>query len=271
MAGQAGEASRQRLARHGLRALTDHDGLALLDAAIRPATAVKPAACASAATAGPVPGPPLQVPVRLALAALRQHAGQLPPLLSRLVRVTGQGPGRPGAGGAAAASPAASLAALPPAERSAALRGLVRTQVAAVLGLAGPDAVEPGRTFRAIGFTSLAAIELRNQLGYRTGLTLAASLAYDYPTPDALADYLAAKLSGGPAADRAALAELANLEALLGTVATDSAARSRIITRLEGITADLRAGIGQSAADHRDLADATDDEIFSLIDKELGV
>jgi mycoketide-CoA synthase len=54
-------------------------------------------------------------------------------------------------------------------------------------------------------------------------------------------------------------------------VAADSGGRSRIITRLEGIVADLRSGAQANAAGYRELNEASDDEIFDLIDKELGV
>jgi short-subunit dehydrogenase/acyl carrier protein len=253
MAGQVDDADRERMARHGLRPLTDTDGLALLTAAAQ----------------APVP---LQVPVRLALAALRQHADRLPPLLSRLARPARRVQGTAGSGGGTAAVAFADrLAALSPAERDNALRALVLAQVAAVLGMNGPGAIESDRTFRSLGFTSLAALELRNQLSYATGLTLPASLAFDYPTPEALAGYLRATVADDDAGDRAALRELERLAALLAGVTAGSGGRSRIITRLEGIVADFRSGSQENAAAYRELDEASDDEIFGLIDKELGV
>ena len=67
---------------------------------------------------------------------------------------------------------------------------VVRTAVASVLGYAGPHAVGVDKEFRDLGFDSLTAVELRNQLSAATGQTLPASLVYDYPTPRRLADHL---------------------------------------------------------------------------------
>jgi acyl transferase domain-containing protein len=257
MAGQVDNAGRQRMARQGLRTLTDHDGLTLLTRVIDDPGTQAPVA--------------LRVPVRLGLAALRRHAEYLPPLLSRLVNSARRGHGAASGRPTNTAGFADRLGALSPAERDNTLRALVRSQVAAVLGMNGPDAIEPDRTFRGLGFTSLAALELRNQLSHATGLILPAGLAFDYPTPEALAGYLRAKIADDDAGDRAALRELERLETLLAGVAADSGGRSRIITRLEGIVADLRSGAQANAADYRELNGASDDEIFDLIDKELGV
>ena len=62
-------------------------------------------------------------------------------------------------------------------------------------GLRGRAEIDPDRAFQELGFTSLAAVELRTRLSAATGLRLAATVAFDYPTPAALGEYLRARLA----------------------------------------------------------------------------
>ena len=180
MAGRLTEADRRRLAGQGIRPLSDAEGLALLDA-------------------GAAAGRPALVPVRLDPAALRGRGGgeHLPPLLSGLAsHAAPRRAGRQAAAARAAGSLAARLAALPPAEQKTALRQVICTQAAAVLGMAALDEADAVRSFRELGFDSLTAVELRNRLATATGLRLPATLVFDYPTPDALAGHVLAGLVG---------------------------------------------------------------------------
>ncbi|WP_342776383.1 type I polyketide synthase [Streptomyces armeniacus] len=118
---------------------------------------------------------------------------------------------------AAQAAPDASgvvrrMAGRPEAERKRALLTAVRTQVAVVLGYDGPQDVDAARSFTDIGFTSLTAVELRNQLSAELGVTLPATMVFDHPTPAELAAHLDGELFGTGAAD--ALARTATGAAL---------------------------------------------------------
>ncbi|HTI26319.1 MAG TPA: beta-ketoacyl synthase N-terminal-like domain-containing protein, partial [Kutzneria sp.] len=129
------------------------------------------------------------VPFRLELSTLRAQAAVQPPILHGLVRA----PSRKSAG---SSSLERRLAGLDAGERERLLVALVRKHVAEVLGHATVDAVDPDRAFNELGFDSLSAVELRNQLGAETGLRLPATLVFDYPTTRAVAGYLVTSFAG---------------------------------------------------------------------------
>jgi acyl transferase domain-containing protein/acyl carrier protein len=57
-------------------------------------------------------------------------------------------------------------------------------------------AVDPDRPFKDLGFDSAAAVELRNVLNQIAGLALPTTLAFDYPTPRAVAEKMRLELEG---------------------------------------------------------------------------
>ena len=75
-----------------------------------------------------------------------------------------------------------------------------------MLGHASPDAIEPERAFQELGFDSLAAIDLRNLLNADTGLRLPATLVFDHPTAQAVADHIDGLISDTAAAAPAVVA-----------------------------------------------------------------
>nr|UHY14125.1 PKS I [Verrucosispora sp.] len=181
MTGHLDDADLARMARGGIAALTAEEGLALFDAAFEADTAQL-------------------VPLRLDLRALRARPYEdLPAVLRGLVRT----PARRVAavdGPADRDSLTARLAALSAPERRNHLRDLVRAHAATVLGHTADTAIDPGRAFKDLGFDSLTGVELRNRLGAATGVRLTATLVFDYPTPEALAEHLDATLFGTAAA-----------------------------------------------------------------------
>jgi acyl transferase domain-containing protein/acyl carrier protein len=112
------------------------------------------------------------------------------------------------AGGSSAVEPPAGsalwhlLAAAPPAERRARLQGHVRALVAEVLGIDrdAAERIQPHDGFFRIGMTSLTATELNRRLADSLGRRLPSTVTLDYPTVDALTDYLAANVWAPPPA-----------------------------------------------------------------------
>ncbi|WP_255353335.1 type I polyketide synthase [Nocardia sp. NRRL S-836] len=166
-------ADHARMARDGLRPVTAGLGMAMLDASLDTAE-------------------PVLAAVPVDLAALRARP-DVPALLRGLVRgarrtAAGRGPG----GGALAER----LGRLAEAEQRDLLLRLVTEHIGAVLGHADHTAIRADQAFGQLGFDSLTAVELRNRIGGVTGLRLRATIAFDYPTPAALADHLRAVLLG---------------------------------------------------------------------------
>ncbi|WP_435056392.1 type I polyketide synthase [Streptomyces venezuelae] len=171
------ETQLRRMEQAGMGALTAADGMALLDAAL-------------------ASGRPALVPARLDPAALRDAAapGPVAPVFRELLGPAGR---RTAGTRTDGGTPLAErLAVLTRAEQDRALLDLVQAQVAAVLGHASAEQVEPAKAFKDLGFDSLTAVDLRNRLGAATGLRLATTLVFDHPTPTALARHLHGELLG---------------------------------------------------------------------------
>uniref|UniRef100_UPI001ABFF5EF type I polyketide synthase n=1 Tax=Amycolatopsis kentuckyensis TaxID=218823 RepID=UPI001ABFF5EF len=239
-----------RLGRSGVRALPTDRALRLFDLALGT-------------------DEPLLMPVALDLAAWRARA-EVPALLRGLIRTSGRRTVRDGL--PTGPGLAERLAGLPEAEQLRVVDDVVRAQVAAVLGYASGHAVEAGRGFLDLGFDSLTALELRNRLNAVTGLRLPATLIFDYPNPDALTKHLCAELpADGAKAVLPVHAELDRLGAVLAATEPGAGDRDLITERLRGLLARWTATDDRRAESGTELADATAEEIFDLLDDELGM
>ena len=248
------EADMARSARLGIGGVSNVEGLELLDTA----QAVDRS---------------LLVPMRLDTTTLRVQArkGVISPLLRKLIRV----PSREAKYGSEGL--ARRLADAQPHERQDMLLGVVRGEVASILGHPTASAVNPKSSFKQLGFDSLGAVELRNRLTMVTGLRLSATLIFDYPTPTAVASHILVQLfEKEPGVDpeeaqiRATLAsvpldrlrQLGLLEALLNLAGSEAASLE------SGSSAD---GKPIEAMDAQELIEKAMKRTDSLVGSEAGL
>ncbi|HEX6687767.1 MAG TPA: type I polyketide synthase, partial [Solirubrobacterales bacterium] len=175
---QLTETDLARMRRSGIEALSDKCGLDLFDRALG---------------ADRAEAHVLAAPLDMAALAALASAGALRPILSDL-------PG--GSKRRDEGSLAAKLATLPAGQAERHVLDLIRTEVAAVLGHDGVEAIDPDRAFKQAGFDSLAAVELRNRLSAVAGLALATTTVFDHPTPRRLAEHLLAEATASGAGAR---------------------------------------------------------------------
>ncbi len=156
---------------------------------------------------------------------------------------------------------------------------MIAAQAALVLGMSGVDGIDAERSFRDVGFDSLTAVELRNRLNNVTGQRLSATAVFDYPTPTALADFLAQEMFGSVDKETTALSAYSGLdkfEASLTEIMGDDTARARVTARLKDILSVLSDAGGSGEADSADsvadrIQSASDDDMFDFIDNQLGI
>ncbi|WP_262391864.1 type I polyketide synthase [Nocardiopsis sp. CNR-923] len=147
----------------------------------------------------------LAVPLDVAAMSARSMKGaDVPTMLRGLVRR----PRRRAAGPTDDSGLRRRLGGADAAQRHRLVLDVVRGAAAEVLGHSAPEDVAADRDFLEVGFDSLTAVELRNQLSSLTGLRLPAGLVFKHTTPDAVAGFLLDRLVGGDgAATRASAAE----------------------------------------------------------------
>ncbi|MCC3779557.1 phosphopantetheine-binding protein, partial [Streptomyces sp. UNOB3_S3] len=187
--------------------------------------------------------------------------------------------------GAHEAGLAERLAGLSAPKQEALLLRLVAGHVATVLGHGSAEAVDGERGFLDLGMSSLTAVELRNRLNAETGLRLPTTAIFDHPTPLGLVRHLREQLDLAPGAGATGetapvFAELGLLEAAMAASELDGEARTRLLQRLKSLQWKLDAADDGTTAEDTTAADPaasdleaaeTDDEMFDLIDKELGL
>jgi acyl transferase domain-containing protein/aryl carrier-like protein len=78
----------------------------------------------------------------------------------------------------------------PPAERVEMLVRHIQNEAARVLGLDAPEKLDPHVPLQDLGFDSLMAVELANQMAATTGMSLSVTLLVDHPTLHAVAGYI---------------------------------------------------------------------------------
>ncbi|MDY7090289.1 MAG: SDR family NAD(P)-dependent oxidoreductase [Actinomycetota bacterium] len=238
MSGGLTEAEKDRLRRAGTIPLTPGRGLALLDAA-----------------EGSVVAAPLNLDVL-------RRGGPVPALLRDLAGPIVAAP----AGGPPPL--AAAWAATAPADRERMLVDYVTRTVASVLGHAGTDRIDARRGFLDLGMTSLNGVELRNAVASDTGLTLPVTLVFDHGNPGDLARHLG-ELLAEATEETGVLAEMSRLEAALAGPGPDAETAARLVKRLSAVLWTLEDGPARPDGGDQ-LAEASDDEMFALIDEELG-
>jgi acyl transferase domain-containing protein len=169
MAAKLGEVHRHRLRRQGFTAIDPAQGMEALRQAIAGGTAQ-------------VAVLPIVWPV-----FLRPGSGAPPPpaLLAGMAAAD-----LPAARAEAAGGLRSKLATAPPSLRLEAARLYVAEQAARVLALSSPESLRGRQPLQEQGLDSLMAVELRNALAEGAGQSLPATLIFDHPSVEALAEHL---------------------------------------------------------------------------------
>lgn len=242
------ELARMRLA--GLSPLSTDHALQLFDAAL-------------------LADRPVAVAAQLDTTVLTTDA-ELPPLWRELVTrptrrvVDSAGPS------AVATGVLERLHTLSPEQRRRELTDLICANAATVLGHSSTVDIDDQKAFQELGFDSLTAVELRNRLKTMTGLTLSPTLIFDYPTPSALAEYLADQLGATappPAAQPDVLARFdeisRDLDTLIQRPDWSAEEKAAVAARLQALIADLTAAPNAAAPT------AAKSELLALLDDDF--
>ncbi|MFE7798660.1 SDR family NAD(P)-dependent oxidoreductase [Nocardia sp. NPDC057440] len=253
MTGHLTDADAARTMRAGFTALSDEQALAAWDSVLETG-----------------PGHAVITGVDTTAIRAKADAGLLPPLLRELVPPAAT---RPAATSMVVSGLRQRLAGLDADRQRKVVLDTVREHVTAVLGRDAVSVLDADlSTFQDLGFDSLGAVELRNRVKADTGLALAATVVFDYPTPAALAEYLREQLSDrtGEKPARSIDAVFEDLESALATGNRGEEEKAEIVARLQSIATSWAARIDIGGV-HRDddVANADEAELFAILDSEL--
>jgi len=165
MASRLGPSTLSYLDQYGLEPLSPDEGLELFQQAVASGRQLTLAAV---------------LDLRRLRAYLEEHGGSIPPLLSSLLIQDSTG------NQASSSSNRQHLRKVlndaKPGEHTDIVLNMARQVAAKALGFRNPLGVEVDRSLKDIGIDSLSAVEIRNHLATRTGLTLSVNIVFLYPT-----------------------------------------------------------------------------------------
>ncbi|MGW4775008.1 type I polyketide synthase [Nocardia sp. NPDC004278] len=145
----------------------------------------------------------------------------------------------------------------------------IRGTVSTVLGHPIEE-IDERRPFTEMGMDSLAAIEVRSRLNKRLGLALPTTVAFDYPCARELLEHIQRSLGiSTPAHGGDVVTEIEKLWPLISSLDTDNGMRVHIVSRLSDLLSRTKDRFDMSAT--ADLDTVSDDELFNMIDNELGL
>ncbi|MFI2474182.1 SDR family NAD(P)-dependent oxidoreductase [Nocardia xishanensis] len=221
------EKDRSRLTRMGVTPIPTQEALELFDAALRT-------------------GRPHALPVGMDLSLLRVAAQvtELPPFFRALLHTRPRATQQMGD----SSQLAKRLSGLSPSEQHEVIVDLLKTPISMVLGYSSPDAVQADREFTEMGIDSLSSIELGAHLRALTGVKLANSVIFQYPTVNLLARHVLDQVTPQDAelADPI-VAEVEMLLERLTAIHVDGDVPDELITRLSGAVRRLGGSVATEA------------------------
>ena len=174
----------------------------------------------------------------------------------------------------AAAAAVLALRALTPNDRRRRLQQMLRDTLAAVLGFGASVELGPREKYFDLGMDSLLSVEFRNRLQQTFSIALPATLAFDYPTIETLAEHIESLLAERFRSDDSTLPSMHanNGSSVNGTSAANATSVTNGTNGPNGQTvmpASIAAG-SQNADDASALDVLATDEIARLLAAELS-